>query len=88
MKKLMVVALVLLLVLPLVLADEEEYEGEHGEAGYTAFAVAGVGLIGAGVAYYSLTKRKMVIRHRKGNRWGLDIQPEHPYITIAGPCLR
>ncbi|WP_297550743.1 hypothetical protein [Thermococcus sp.] len=83
--KLAVVIVMFLLLAPLVLADEYENEENEYEAGYTAFAVAGVGLIGLGVVYYALTKRKLIIRHRKGEKWGFEIQPEHPYITFIGP---
>ncbi|EEB73285.1 hypothetical protein [Thermococcus sp. AM4] len=85
-KKLIAVLFLFLLLVPLVLADENEKEDENEyDAGYTAFAVLGVVLIGAGVAYYALTKRKLLIRHRRGDRWGFEIQPEHPYVTFIGP---
>jgi len=83
-KRLAIFFIVALLLLPLVLADEYEDENEY-DAGYTAFAVVGVSLIGAGVAYYALTKRKLLIKHRKEDRWGFEIQPEHPYVTFIGP---
>ncbi len=80
--KLLTVFLLLLLLSPLVLADEEENEYE---AGYGGLAEAGVALIAVGVAYYALTKRKMMIVHRKSGEWGFEIKPEQPYLTVLGP---
>ncbi|WP_457742618.1 hypothetical protein [Thermococcus sp.] len=80
------VIIVTLLIAPLVLADEYENENEYKyEASYTSFAVGGVALIGVGVAYYALTKRKLLIKHRRGDKWGFEIQLEHPYVTFIGP---
>ncbi len=37
-----------------------------------------------GVAYYSLTKRRLIIEHRKGSPQ-IVVRPERPYITVFGP---
>ncbi|NJE47919.1 hypothetical protein E3E35_11055, partial [Thermococcus sp. GR7] len=44
----------------------------------------GVFLIFAGTAYYALTKRRLIIEHRKGSP-GIVVKPERPYITVFGP---
>ncbi|WP_297438010.1 hypothetical protein [Thermococcus sp.] len=82
LRALLVLVFMVVLISPLVLADEEE--GEY-EAGYGGLAKAGIGLIAVGVAYYALTKRKMMIVHRKSGEWGFEIKPEQPYLTILGP---
>ena len=84
MKRVLVFFLLILLMAPLVLADDDGEENEY-EAGYGGLAALGVGLIAAGVVYYSLTKRKLVIVHKKSSEWGFEIKPEHPYMTIFGP---
>ena len=84
-RKLAVFFVLMLLLLPLALADEYGEDENEYDAGYTAFAVLGVVLIGAGVVYYALTKRKLLIKHRKDDKWGFEIQPEHPYVTFIGP---
>ncbi|NJE84601.1 hypothetical protein E3E23_01915 [Thermococcus sp. CX2] len=84
MKRALALVLLILLLVPLVLADEYGEEDEY-EAGYTAFAVAGVAMIAVGVIYYSLTKRKLLIIHKKSSEWGFEIKPEQPYVTVFGP---
>ncbi|CAD5243999.1 hypothetical protein [Thermococcus camini] len=84
MKRALVFLLLIILMAPLVLADGDGEENEY-EAGYTSLAVAGVAMIAVGVVYYSLTKRKLVVVHKKSSEWGFEIRPEHPYMTIFGP---
>ncbi|NJE46455.1 hypothetical protein E3E35_03300 [Thermococcus sp. GR7] len=85
MKRALALVLLILLLAPLVLADEYEGEEDEYEAGYTAFAVVGVAMIATGVVYYSLTKRKLLIIHKKASEWGFEIKPEQPYVTVFGP---
>ncbi|ASI98550.1 hypothetical protein A3L02_02680 [Thermococcus celer Vu 13 = JCM 8558] len=80
-KRFMAFFLSTLLMAPLVMA---EGEGEL-EAGYGGLTALGVGLIAVGVVYYSLTKRKLLIVHKKSSEWGFEIRPAHPYVTVFGP---
>ncbi|QDA31162.1 hypothetical protein FH039_05515 [Thermococcus indicus] len=84
MKRLLAFLLLTLLITPFVLADDDGEENEY-EAGYTSLAVAGVAMITAGVAYYTLTKRKLIITHQRSSGWGFEIKMEHPYMTVIGP---
>ncbi|WP_240923426.1 hypothetical protein [Thermococcus sp. 18S1] len=84
MKRLLAFLLLVLLIAPLVLADDDGEENEY-EAGYTSLAVAGVAMIAVGVVYYALTKRKLIITHQRSSSWGFEIKMEHPYMTVIGP---
>ncbi|MBP1912791.1 hypothetical protein [Thermococcus stetteri] len=83
MKKLALGLMLLLLFTGLVAADEGGGEKE-GEAELGGLAAFGVGLVFVGVAYYSLTKRGLIIEHRRGSP-GIVMRPERAYITVFGP---
>jgi len=77
------VIILLLLILPGVLANgygEYDYDDVNAPLG-----AIGIALIGAGVAYYAMTKRKFLVKYRKGPAWDVEISPEKPYMTIIGP---
>lgn len=82
MRRVLLVVFLALMLLPTVLANGGEDRGEN-EAEFGGLASLGVALIFVGTAYYALTKRRLVIRHIKGDE--ISIRFERPYITVIGP---
>ncbi|ALM74975.1 conserved membrane hypothetical protein [Thermococcus barophilus] len=79
--KMIGVLFIMLIVLPLVAADDD-YESE--EAQFGGLAEVGFAVITAGIVLYSVVKRTPFIEYKKGHFF-IAVNPEMPFLRLRAP---